>query len=580
MSISCEAAVVAFTCPANTVWQALTDASTYDKWYGFPNPRSLVKVDPEFSLGAKLTFENILGSTIITVFEPIHAITLSTGINSDEFTITESEHGCRVSLVTALNGSLGWNGTDKAKSRTNKEILRQLRSLICNDDTSFEAEQLVQPVPEKERGMLANIFSSMFYGYKNPLKLKRTTAIGDSLSLSTIIDNTEGDIIIHLRAMIVGIFLMLTLFAALFMCGNFESSEIVTSSGLSVVESEKVDKQGALGIYIGQSRTELELMLSCRGTRISSSEYVYYSIDRNSDGENLKQIYVTFDAYGGVRRFGYLDLVRCRDILPVAVKDYGLVLNPAMSISDIEKSIGAQLSAFWCDKSGLTIIHFGTLDVSRSIFDPTLTSELVVKQSKTSPVVLTQFYNRFDPLNTLPIYTLNKQYKRQYNNVTYYLADRAAFERIFIIVGKTREQVDAILGTEGVNYAATYNDGILCSYSCRSTVLDEAAYRYCYNVTFYTDDIAAEVSMQNGYLENRSDTLLDYSSYSIHEGTTLYELYSTMGLLPTYSVFNGQTLTLCYGQRHDGHGSTPYLYNLTVKLDAATLTVVDYSFNY
>ena len=53
-----------------------------------------------------------------------------------------------------------------------------------------------------------------------------------------------------------------------------------------------------------------------------------------------------------------------------------------------------------------------------------------------------------------------------------------------------------------------------------------------------------------------------------------------MGLLPTYAVWNAQNLILCYGQRTDGDQEIPYLYDLTVVLDAQTMTIQSYSFNH
>ncbi len=582
MSSPCEPAVLEFPCAAAMVWQAFCDSASYERWYGFPNPHALCAVEPEFSLGAKLTFDGMASSTIVTVFNPGAAITLSTGTGDDAFTLAESERGCRVTLVSSLNGKLDWHGTAKAKSRTNKEILRALRTVVCEDQSFTESEQdtAVETVP-REQAKRLNLVSQLFYGYKNPLKRRRNKMIDDSVALSNIVDNTEGDVVVHLRAAIVCILLAGVLFAALGIANGFERSDIVTSSGLSVVESYNITLENAQRIAIGQSKTELELMLSCRGTRVTSTDYIYYSAERSLSGTSLAEIHVTYDAYGNVRRFGYIDHVHSGEPLPIPIADYTATLNTDMTPQQAGETLGAPVSAFWHDKSGETTVFFGILDTARSLYDGTLTSELVVQlDANDADPVRNLYYYPYNPRNTLPFDNLDKQFRRQYSNVTNYRADRAAYERIFLLVGLERRQVDAILGTDDVEYAPAVAAGTLCFYQTRNLFTDDEAARYRYTVTYGFEDIAQEVAMQNGYLEARENTLLDYDSYAIYEGSTLFELYSTMGLLPTYVVYDGVTLLLCYGQRAEGRAKIPYLYDLTVELDAATMTVTGYSFNH
>ncbi len=109
--------------------------------------------------------------------------------------------------------------------------------------------------------------------------------------------------------------------------------------------------------------------------------------------------------------------------------------------------------------------------------------------------------------------------------------------------------------------------------------MNEAIYRYQYNVTFNYEDIASKVTFRNGWLETRDNTLLDADAYRLREGMSLYELYREMNMLPTYAEYDGTVLTLCYGRYEDIGASTANSYNLTVELDAATSAVTRFSFN-
>ncbi len=576
MSENSRAVSLDFPCGSAAVWQVLGNAGSYGRWFGYPD--ALVVSQGEIALGSKLRFQNIGNTTIVTALEPGARLELSTGATRDLFTLTDTETGCTVTLVSALTGGVGWNGAESAKEATNRAILRRLKAEVLGSEEG-EAEGAPPPAAPKERGLVKTLAANLLHGYKTPTLFRKATVFDDSVELANMIDHTEADVAIHLRAAIAALVLLAALCAVLFVCGNFESSDIVPSSGLSVVRSDSVNRQNAEQLFIGQEKTALELMLSCKGVRLAPNEYVYSSDTADASGVGERLIYVTYDAYHRVRRFAYVDRAQAQIPFAAQISDVGLSLNTLMTVSQAEQTVGVPLSAFVVDKSGLTVLHFGILDTSRSLFDPTLTSELVVKLDRELRSAQALYYTAFDPLNPMPYDELDGDYRRQYSNLTYFLADRAAFERIFLLAGKTRWQVDDVLGTEGVDYAAAPNLSILCSYSCRSTVVDEAIYRYLYNVTFNYEDVAARVTFRNGWLEAKDNMLLDYDTYNLQEGMSLYALYREMKMLPTYAEYDGETLLLCYGQYGDIGAETAYSYNLTVALDAAARTVTDYSFN-
>ena len=576
MPESCKAVSLDFPCAASAVWQVLSDASGYQNWFGYPDARAVA--EGAVSLGGKLRFKNIGGTTIVTALEPGARLELSTGAYRDLFTLEDTQSGCTVTLVTACSGNPGWNGTEAAREATNRAILRRLKAAVLGGEAEDAERQAARPAP-KERGVLKSVAANLLHGYKTPILLRKPTAFDDSVELANIIDHTEADVAIHLRAAIAALALCVALFSVLFVCGDFERSDIVPSSGLSVIESDSVNRENAELLYIGQGKNNLELMLSCRGVRLSQDEYVYSSEERDASGESVRVIYVTYDAYGNVRRFAFVDRALSRRPLEIKITDVGLLLDARMTVAETERFVGAPVSAFTVDKSGMTTVFFGILDTGRDLFDSALTSELMLKIDRAGNNVQSLYYAAYDPENPMPYDELDREYRRQYSNLTYFLADRAAYERIFLLAGKTRQQADAILGTEGVDYVATYDLSVICSYSCRSAVVDEALYRYQYNVTFNYEDVASKVTFRNGWLEAKDNMLLDYESYALQEGMSLYGLYRAMSMLPTYAEYDGVSLILCYGSYEDIGASTAYSYNLTVELDAASRTVTAYSFN-
>lgn len=578
MSEVCESVSLEFSCPCAKVWDALCDASTYERWYGYPYALKASTQDGELRLGAKICFEGRAGTSVVTAFEPNARLTIGSSAESNDFELVENENGCTVRLTTVLAQSLDWNGTDKARARANREILRSLRR-VCGAVSASEqdSDSETPAVPEyKAPSIFSQLLANLARGYKSPLKSNRSS-LEDTVKLGRIMDNTESSVAVHPRAAAAAVIMFALLFGTLLYCSRFKTNDIVPSTGLSLTQSEGVNKANVERIAIGQSRDELELMLGCAGLRLSGTEYYYRSADELASGVSGCSLFVTYDAYGSVRRYGFIDNARAREPYTQGIHDVALLLDSTMDASECERVVGQELSAFWVDKKDVTVVHFGRLDITRSIFDPLLVSELTVRLNAEENYATAQFYTPYDPNNTMEYAVTSEKLSRQYKSDTNYRADRLAYERIFLLLGKTRTQVDAVLGTEGVDYAATFNDAVICSYSSRSSVSDEAQYRYRYNITFASpDDTAVNVTMQNGYLEAGGRVLLDRSEYALRKGMTLYELYSQLCVLPTYAELNAETFTLCYGQRNETEDG--YEYDLTVTLDYPTRSVADYRF--
>lgn len=572
MSASCETVSLEFGCSPEKVWSVFTDAERYGEWYGYPRTLEVVSVEPSFTAGGKLSFRGMRGTSVITAFVPCSSFAVSSSSETNVFAISPSEDGCRVSLTTSLNADDGWRGTAAARSRANREILHRLRRAAGSESGSDSEPLPSAPEEPGRRSLFKTFFTGLLHGYKNPLA-RRSGGAQDSIDLANIIDNTEADVVIHRNASLAGLALAVILFAALGVAVRFPLVGVVPSSGLSVYNSEQVNKAHAEQLYIGQSKESVELSLSCAGTRLDANSFIYYSELGPSGGE---RIYAVYDAYGRARSLAYIDPVRAKRAINPEITDLSEKLASAATIAEVERACGYELSSFKTDKSGVSVIRFGRLDTARGVFDELPTGELEITLSGGSRGAQAAYYPARDPDDPLPSSVWDEKLTRQYNNDSYYIADRIAYERLFLILGLDREQVDILLGTEGVDYANLYAGAVISSYSSRSVASDEAQYRYRYDVTFDRSGEAYRATFRNRSLTQRDKVLLDRDEYELREGMSLFELYSELGILPTYAELDSDEITLGYGMAGNAYEDRALYCELTVELDAETRTVTNF----
>lgn len=575
MSASCETVSLEFGCSPEKVWSVFTDANRYGEWYGYPRALELVEVEPSFTAGGKLSFGGMRGTSVITAFVPYTNFAISSSAETNVFTVTASESGCRVSLTTSLNSDDGWRGTAAARSRANREILHRLRRAAGIE--SEPAKEALPDIPEAQRpgSLLSSFFSGILHGYKNPLA-RRKGGAQDSIDLAQIIDNTEADVVIHRNAALSALALCALMFAVISVSVRFPLADVVPSSGLSVYNSDKVNKTSAEALVIGQTKESVELALSCAGTRLDANKFVYFSEEGRADGE---RIYIVYDAYGEVRRFAYIDGERAQKKLSPEIKDLTAALGSVCAVADAERACGYELSSFWTDKSGVSVLRFGLLDSARDVFDALPSGELEITVDANNKTARASYYAACDTNDPLPDAVVGKKLTRQYNNTDYYIADRLAYGKLFLTPGLNRSQTDALLETEGVEYMRGYNGATIYTYSMRSAAADEAQYRYRIDVTFSRDDAATRAVFRNRSLALREDVLFDEDEYRLERGMTLDALTRELGILPTYAALDGDALTLGYGAALNEYEARELRCELTARLDAKTLTLTDYYFN-
>ncbi|MDO4566909.1 MAG: hypothetical protein Q4B42_06210 [Oscillospiraceae bacterium] len=340
-----------------------------------------------------------------------------------------------------------------------------------------------------------------------------------------------------------------------------------------------MNKSNALLLYIGQAKSELELFLSCAGTRLAANHFVYYSDEAEGNATGGERIYVIYDAYGRARSIGYIDGETASRRLSLQVRDLSPALFGVSSVEGAELATGYECSSFWTDRDGSTLIRFGLLDNTRGVFDSLPTGQLEIRIDASTRSASAAYYAAHDAENPLPAQVSGRKLSRQYNNSSYYLADCLAYERSFLLLGLTAEQADLVLGA-GVDYASAPGGGSLRSYSARSLASDEAQFRYRYDLAFSAAGTVYQVSFRNRSLASREEVLLEESDYSFSEGMSLYEAYSQLQILPSWLELREDSLVLGYGALTEGEYEDAVLScELTLYFEGEVLELYDYEFN-
>ncbi len=552
-----------FVCPPEVVWQALTDPNRYSLWYR--NPEGFAD-DLKLFLGAKLNFYDQPTTSIVTMLEPFSRMEVSAATFTDLFVVGETASGC---TVTLQRGDENAEQVDGAAL-----VLDKLHAVVFSDGNPTVSPR-GKTAKRRKVGGVNDIISGVLQGYRTPLGTHRG-ALEDSEKISGIIGANESEEAINLRSYLVGLICVVLLFVTLSQSFRFERSDIVPSSGMSVRESDDVNKENIALIEIGTPQNTLERLINCRGQRLSNTEFYYCSVTRTPDGRRHSEAYITYDAYGHVRRILYLDNSQQLFPLSMTYVEANAYLLPDMTVTQMEEALNYPLSAFSLDKSGVRQLYFGRIFDLSGGKRTDYTAELVVESSVAQHYVDARYYYEVRAGNPLYITEIGADLRYQYRNLDEYTADLEAYERIFLLLGRQRREADAVLGTEGVDYRATYDGGVICSYLVKNRASEETFYRYLYTVTIGYDDLVQEIIFENRLLGVRYDTIQDPEAYSIREGMSLYQVCDIIPLLPTYAKLDGETLTLCYGAVDTTSEVLEKQFRYVLVFNAATLLLESY----
>lgn len=575
-----------FICQQKSVWDVVSSPSFYHKWHCLSVSMcaaAITRPAAGFSLGSKFKIGENDVTGVVTAFEPMSRFAVSTGSRQEDILITPMEFGCRVTLrVSGLNIS-----ADKQQAYI-EETLTVLK------DTVYSNMQLAQPetkkriMPRPKLRRINAIVSGLLQGYRSPIETKNTPIL-DSVELSSIADHSDGDVIVHLRAGLISLMCAVILFSTLSFTYRFERIDIVPSSGMSLTESVDVNKENASRIYIGQYQNSLELMLNCRGMRLTTTDFYYISTARGENGESLVQLIVSYDAYGKVRSVRFVDNTLSKTRLRIPITEIQTKVSPNMTPLEIEHVVGYPLSAFTKDISGVLTVYFGVVEgydvmkepeTTNALFMPGISAEIVVTTDRSSTNVTdVQYCDYYDPENPLFVREMSPRLRKQY--FTYfdsYKADRNAYERGLLFYGLYISEAETILNVETSGYGLTEN-GMISHFLLRSRVVSEAGSRYQYSLEYGDDDIIRKATMINHYLRQRSDMLLPIEEYKLDLGMSLYDVYAELGILPTCVSQENPYLKVCYGQGKDTGDNLGYVFDIIFVFDIPTNQLVEILFD-
>lgn len=590
-------AVAELQCSASAVWRVLTTEKGYKEWFGFPEREDLVFIDPDFSVGAKLNFKG-LSTMIITSMQSERELSFSDSSNRISFLIDPVAEGVEVS-VTLDNYIAGRDETVDSR-RFCAETLKALKKAAGAIERYNNAEPTVEEISPSVP--FSEFLKRVFIGYRSPVSSTKMNEAGGIYS--AIIDNTEMSVTIARRALLFAVLLIVFFFSSITVSLSFQRSDIVPSSGLSLFESDEVNKYLSTLIRIGDEKQNLELKLSCQGERVvsrdGSIEYHYTSVEKTDDGLPCERIIVIYDAYGKVRRYAYTDAVQS-DVellrLPLSRKikegfqyyelaDINVRISPSMNIYEVEDIVGSQVSAYVVEKNQdgiITTLFFGKFCFN-DIFSSNYRSQIVVNMDEAAGTTSVEFFRPIDENSPLPVDELSKTLRKQYAGIEEYLADRFAFERIFLALEISPEQAEILLSATGRPVAAKQEETRQVDETAEDITTDEIKdeaeeeedeavdddqvpryqtiayrirnpdensrtyYRYSYDIV-YSDGISETVSFKNERLAGYPGNTLEHlNRRSFFAGMSYENAVALAGMLPSAAVYTKQRFILYYGQ--------------------------------
>ncbi|MBR3354532.1 MAG: hypothetical protein IKG47_04100 [Oscillospiraceae bacterium] len=540
-----------FVCSPDIVWRVLTDVSSYQEWFGWPENLTLLEVVPGFSLGGKLNFRNSASTLVITKIEEGQRIAFTSAYQTDEISLRGAENGCKVTYTTTYQDVANTSEEEYPTEVRNRNILKNLRK-TCYAYKNEEDKQ-----KEHNHLNLRGMLFRMTRGYQQP---RKNNVVEDPY--------TERNLYITTRNKIIGVLLTLILVSVITVGLSFERGDIVPSTGLSIAESDLVSFENAVQISVGQRKRDVEYMLSCAGKKESVDEFSYSSTEKDNNGQSVSEIRVVYDAYGRVRRYGFIDHTKAGSY-GVPIQNFRSLVSPSMSVDEVKEELDLEPSAFWVDKSGTKYIYFGHYLFENDVFDANKTAELVLRLNEEQIQTQVGYYFAESPDDPLRVKELPPATKHQYSNIVQYDTDRAAYRRVYLLPGKTKEETDILLGmAEDVIELQLEDSEKQYTYLCGKT---QEGYRYSYSVVF-REGVVVSAFMRNHHLGQVRDTLAsDIGMYSLSKGNTLFNVSSELQILPTSAMITEDgSVILGYGLESvaDTDSDLPYRYPLIVYFDS------------
>jgi uncharacterized protein YndB with AHSA1/START domain len=534
-----------FPCSASEVFSLLTDAESYNSWFGYPKHEMLINVDPDFIVGARMQFRHFASSNIITKLVTDRRLCFGDNSYQMDFSIEPSSYGCKVTFTISSSSHNGGRYDNVDLDEFAKNSLANLRALIAVSKFA----KLDNEVVNEKSSRFVEFFRHVFYGYRNPV----IEDSSDEAVFETLIEKTEASVTLPRRSLAVSLIFIVLFFMVVFSSLTFERSDIVPSSGLSLFESDGVSRENFLLLDINQKKVDLEKLLGCQGLRLNADEYLYNSSEKDSFGIPHQQIYSIYDAFGKVRRLAYIDnRIKNKAVSP-AITELEPLLSPSMQPNEVESAVGLNATAYVFDKNGVKRFYFGKYNPIE-IFDPVYKSEVLITLDSASLLTSAEYFSPTETkLKHLPINSLDNTLRQQYARIDEYIEDREMFEKSFLVLGKSRGQCRTLFNHKGLllKNDSSFEDIEIIEvfqYALKSNTVPEDQYRFIYKV-YYSDDTAVKVSLLNNKLSDlRYDPNLISTTASISIGMLYCDVISSIGILPTLTEIDSDSISLYYGK--------------------------------
>ena len=612
-------AVAELRCSAAAVWRILTREQGYKDWFGYPDTEDLVFVDPDFSIGAKLSFKSSQ-TMIITSLQPGRELSFSDSYCCFTFSIESIQEGVELSVTMDIYAEGRYEGADAKMfcAQTIKALKKAAGIAEITEVSDLGVRELQTGISFFE------FLKRVFAGYRSPVSSKGQNDTGEVYS--SIIDNSDMSVTIARRALLFSALLIIFFFCSIAVSLSFQRSDIVPSSGLSLFESDSVSKYESTLIRIGEKKQSLELKLSCQGERIMKSdgsvEYHYASVSKTEDDLHAERVIVVYDAYADVRKFAYIDTIQSsRDVLrlPASRKikegtqyyelaDINIKLSPSMNLYEVEDIVGIPVSAYVVDKNGdgiISTLYFGKF-FTKDIFSSGYKSQIIVVLNEAAGLTSVEYCYPSDENGPFPVEELSRQLRRQYASVDEYLLDRYAFEKVYLIREISPEQADLLLSVTGrlmtplsvaeeepeqTDEAGTDEEPeqlsvqeteqeeeppvLLYEYNIRNPVEGgRTYYRYSYEIT-YSEGFSRSVLFRNERLAGFTGNTLEHiNRRSYYAGMSHDQAVVQTGILPSAVWYDKYIITYFYGHEIIQEDSEEPVFQMSLTFSANSMKLL------
>ncbi len=518
-------------CAAEAVWQILVDVESYGEWFDIDRKQTLRTVEPEFCEGGRLVFNDVKASSkIITTCRKNKELAFGDDFSKETFTIQETQRGAKLTVLIELSEI---ENLDIAVIKSKAAVMLRSIKLLAYDRNEGSFEHSTKRKDRKKIPIATRVFTVVFRGYKTA-ELHDTSRVRINSQINQEISPSRWQTVAG-GLLAIGLFIVLTYTTSI------EKPSVVHSSGLSIYQSENINKQVVENIDFDETKLFLERSLSCVGMITDEDLFSYSSVDTFNDKPAV-QLFIMYDTHNIVRRYGILDYKQSYQRYYGEIEDFCKLVTPDMTYVEIEAVVGQKLSAFDVDKNGTARYYFGKIDERRDIFDRYNYAELVITIDGVGDEVRCEYYSLPILSGNLPINDLTTSIERQFSEEREYEASKLYGDRVVLLQGLSKQEVETVLSVDGVEI--TENEYM---YDVPPPYEDNESQGFTYKITYHEDIAVSVVFVNNKLLTLERDTLSESLIGELAVGMSGNLVEQRMGIVPTAIYSDGENIISVYG---------------------------------